>query len=151
MFLIAVYVDDILLAGRSNERLTAVKLAHSEKFQVKDLGELQYFLGVKVIQDHKNGSVWIGQESHTQNILRKFGMEGARTVRTPVDTSTKLVKGGDEDTYMDQPLYQSAVGSFLYMSAVTRPDITYAVSNVAKFGAKPTKQHWVSVKHIFRI
>ena len=66
--------------------MTAVKLALSEKFQVKDLGELQYFLGVKDIQDHKN-SVWIGQESYTENILRKFGMEDAKTVRTPVDTS----------------------------------------------------------------
>ena len=60
------------------------------------------------------------------------------------------MKGEGEDTYMDQPLYHSAVGSLLCLSTVTRPDITYAVSNVAKFGAKPTKQHWVAVKHIFR-
>ena len=150
MFVLAVYVDDILLAGRSNEWLTAVKQAFSEKFQVKDLGELQYFLGVKVIQDHKNESVWIGQESYTENILRKFGMEDAKTGRTLMDTSSNLVKG-DEDTYMDQPPYQSAVGSLLYLSTVTRPDITYAVSNVAKFGAKQTKQHWVAVKRIFLI
>ena len=50
MFLIAVYVDDILLAGRSHRRLTAIKQALSEKFQVKDLGELHYFLGVKVVK-----------------------------------------------------------------------------------------------------
>ena len=65
MFLIAVYVDDILLAERSNERLTAVKLALSEKFQVKDLGELQHFLGVKVIQDHIHKEyimkIWYGK------------------------------------------------------------------------------------------
>ena len=60
------------------------------------------------------------------------------------------MKGGDEDTCVDQQLYQSAVGSLLYLSIVTRPDITYAVSNVAKFCAKPMKQHWVAVKRIFR-
>ena len=43
MFLIAVYVDDILLAGRSNKRLTAVKQALSKKFEMKDMGELNYF------------------------------------------------------------------------------------------------------------
>ena len=77
-------------------------------------------------------------------------MEDAKKIRTPVDTSTKLVKGAVEDTCVDQQLYQSAVGSLLYLSIATRPDITYAVSNVAKFCAKPTKEHWVAVKRIFR-
>jgi len=111
---------------------------------------LHYFLGVKVVQDHKTGSVWIGQQSYTESILRRFGMEDAKKIRTPVDTSTKLVKGAVEDTCVDQQLYQSAVGSLLYLSIATRPDITYAVSNVAKFCAKPTKEHWVAVKRIFR-
>ena len=150
MLLIAIYVDDILLAGKSITRLNTVKQALSQKFQVKDMGELSYFLGVKVIQDHNAGSVWIGQQSYTQSILRKFGMEDAKTIQTPVDSSTKLVKGGDENTCVDQQLYQSAVGSLLYLSIATRPDITYAVSNVAKFCAKPMKQHWVAVKRIFR-
>lgn len=44
-----------------------------------------------------------------------------------------MVKGGDEDTCVDQALYQSAVRSLPYLSIATRPDITYAVSNVAKF------------------
>ena len=46
--------------------------------------------------------------------------------------------------------YQSAVGCLLYLSVATRPDITYAVSNVARFCAKPTNQHWVAVKRIIR-
>ena len=73
-----------------------------------------------------------------------------RQFEHPVDTSTKLVKGGEEDTCVDQQLYQSAVGCLLYLSVATRPDITYAVGNVAKLCAKPTKQHWVAVKRIFR-
>ena len=68
----------------------------------------------------------------------------------PVDSSTKLVKGGNEDVCVDQQLYQSAVGCLLYLSIAIRPDIIFAVSNVAKFCAKPTKQHWVAVKCIFR-
>ena len=150
MFLIAIYVDDILLAAKTIERLNAVKQALSQKFQVKDMGELHYFLGVRVVQDQKAGSVWIGQQSYTESILKKFGMEDAKNIRTPVDTSTKLIKVNEEDTGVDQQLYQSAVGSLLYLSIATRPDITYAVSNVAKFCAKPTKQHWVAVKRIFR-
>ena len=148
--LIAVYVDDILLAGSCNKRLTAVKQALAKKFQVKDMGELHYFLGVKVIQDRKNKRVWIGQQSYTENILRQFGMEDAKTIRTPVDTSTKLVKGDDDEMCVDQSLYQSAVGSLLYLSLATRPDITFAVSNVAKYCTRPTNKHWTAVKRIFR-
>ena len=59
-------------------------------------------------------------------------------------------KAVDNDTDVDQKLYQSAVGSLLYLSLATRPDITVAVSNVAKFCAKPSKQHWTAVKRIFR-
>ena len=141
MFLIAVYVDDILLAGKTQKRMTEVKQALSRQFEVKDMGALHYFLGVKFIQDQTTGYVWMGQQSYTENILKRYGMQDCKTIRTPVDTSTKLVKAKDEDTFVDQAQYQSAVGSLLYLSAATRPDITYAVGNVAKFCAKPTKQH----------
>ena len=139
IFLIAVYVDDILLAGKDDERMAAVKQAFSQEFQVKDMGELHHFLGMKVVQDQETGNVWIGQKSYLENILRSFGMENCKAIRTPVDASTKLMKAVHNDTDVDQKLYQSAVGSLLYLSLATRPDITFAVSNVAKFCAKPSK------------
>lgn len=150
MFLIAVYVDDILLAGKTNERMSKVKKDLSKQFQVKDMGELHHFLGVKVVQDHTTGNVWIGQQTYTETTLKRFGMEDAKSVRTPVDTGSKLVKAKDQDIYEDKQLYQSAVGTLLYLSSATRPDITYAVGNVAKFCSKPTKQHWIAVKRILR-
>ncbi len=77
-------------------------------------------------------------------------MENAKPVNTPVDASMKLVKMTEDLDSVDQGMYQSAVGSLLYLSIGMRPDITYAVSNVAKFCAKPNKQHWTAVKRIMR-
>ena len=57
ILLIAVYVDDILLAGKDDERIAAVKQTFSQEFQVKDMGELHYFLGLKVVQDQETGNV----------------------------------------------------------------------------------------------
>ena len=57
---IGVYVDDIILAGRSVKQLNEVKKAHADKFDVKDLGELNYFLGVNVKINQNSGMVWIG-------------------------------------------------------------------------------------------
>ena len=148
MFVIAVYVDDIVLAGKSNRKMSEVKNALASKFDVKDMGKLHYFLGVKVIQDQEGEKIWIGQPAYAESILQKFGMENAKPVSTPVDTGTKLIKSTDESEGVDQTLYQSAVGSLLYLSIGTRPDITYAVSNVAKFCANPNKQHLTAVKRI---
>ena len=58
MFLIAVYVDDILLAGNGCEKLDASKQAFSQEFQVRDMGKLHYFK--KVVQDKDTGNIWIG-------------------------------------------------------------------------------------------
>ena len=79
LFLIAVYVDDIVLAGSSDVRMKEVQQALQQKFQVKDLGELHYFLGVKFVQNQKNRTVWIGQQAYAEDILKKFGMEDAKT------------------------------------------------------------------------
>ena len=63
IFLIAVYMDDILLAGK-DERVAAVKQAFSQEFQVKDIGELHHFLGMKVVQDQKLAMFGL-DKSHT--------------------------------------------------------------------------------------
>ena len=64
--------------------------------------------------------------------MQKFSMEKAKSVSMPVDTGTKLVKTTGETDGVDRTFYQSAVGSLLYLSIGTRPDIIYAVSNVTK-------------------
>ena len=122
----------------------------AERFDIKDMGSLHYFLGMKVIQNDETNEVWIGHPAYTKNLLQKFGMESAKPVKTPVDTSTKLVKATESEESIDQQLYQSAVGSLLYLSVGTRSDIAYAVSNVAKYSSHPTNKHWVAVKQIMR-
>ena len=67
--MIAVYVDDIVLAGKSERKLSEVKNALAARFDVKDLGKLHYFVGVKVVQDQENVRIWIGQPAYTDNVL----------------------------------------------------------------------------------
>lgn len=149
MFLVAVYVDDLILGGQSDKRIREVKKELTTYFDVKDMGDLKHFLGVKIVQ-HPNGNIWMGQTLYTKNILEKFGMENAKSVTTPTDISAKLVKATEDSERVEQTLYQSAVGSLLYLSTRTRPDIAFAVSNVARFCSDPTKQHWTAVKRILR-
>ena len=153
VFIIAVYVDDIILIGDSEEDIAHAKESLSRRFDVEDMGRIHYFLGVKVIQDQNLGSIWIGQSSFIVQLLKRFGMEESKAVDTPFDVSTKLVKRGsseNDNDDVDKQMYQSAVGSLLYLSTRTRPDIAFAVGMCARFSAAPTTQHWTAVKRILR-
>ena len=150
VFYIGVYVDDIVLAGRTDNRIKEVKTALSRKFDIKDMGKLHHFLGMTVVQDEEQKSVWIGQPAYTENLLKKFGMHDCKPVSTPMDIGSKLVIATDEDVCVDQQLYQSAIGSLMYLSVSSRPDITYAVGNLARFSSKPTKEHWTALKRVLR-
>ena len=150
VFYMGVYVDDIILAGKSESKMKQVKTDLSRKFDTKDLGKLSYFLGMKIEQNELNGSVWIGQCAYTESLLNKLGMEDCKPVSTPVDISSKLAHATDEDDSIDQQRYQSAIGSLMYLSVSTRPDISYAVSSLARFSSKPTKEHWTALKRLLR-
>ena len=77
-------------------------------------------------------------------------MENSKPVTTPVDLSSKVVKVVDDSEKINQAKFQSTVGSLLYLSTRTRPDIAYSVNNIARFCAEPTNQHWPAVKRIMR-
>jgi len=73
-------------------------------------------------------------------------MQDCKPVSTPVESGTKLKLAEETDECVDQQLYQSAVGSLMYLSVGTRPDITFTVNNVARFSRKPTKDHRNALK-----
>ena len=150
MFVVAVYVDDIILGGKSESKLNEVKRELSQKFEMKDLGPLHHFLGVKVIQDQLSESIWVGQPMYTERILHRFDMHNSKPVSSPVNPDVKLTACENPDDVCNQEMYQAVVGSLLYLSTKTRPDIAFAVSSAARFCASPTKEHWTAVKRILR-
>lgn len=146
--IIAVYVDDLVIASKSIDEIDKIKVLLSSRYKMKDLGAMSYFLGVNVSQG--NGKIFIGQSAYTKLLLSKFNLDNAKPVSTPMDVNSHLEKATDNCELFDSEVYQSAVGGLMYLSTKTRPDITYAVNTVAKFCSKPTKVHWTAVKRIMR-
>ena len=70
VFLI-LYVDEILLIVNDFEMLSKVKIHLATQFQMKDLGEAQYVLGIKIIRDSKNKIIALSQEKYIDSILSK--------------------------------------------------------------------------------
>lgn len=114
-----VYVDDIVLIAKTNEQLQDVKTCLAEQVDIKDMGK-----------------------------LCKYGMQDCKLVSTPAESGTKLKSASGTDECVDQRLYQSAVGSLMYLSVTTQPEVTDIVSNLARFSVKPTKDHWNAAKRV---
>ena len=149
IFIAAVYVDDIILASKSSICIQEFIKSITESFDIKDMGKLDYFFGVKIAYAG-SGKIWIGQPVYTAEVLKRFQMENSKSTETPIDNGTKLTKATEDSKLFNQELYQSAIGRLLYLSTRTRPDIAYAVSNVTRFCSKPTMEHWKSIKLIMR-
>jgi hypothetical protein len=152
--IIPVYVDDLTLACNNLAALTALKAQLQSKFAMRDLGELNYILGLEVHRNRPNRKIWLSQHKHTLDILQRFHHEHCRPVITPLDPGITLSKAIDmpqeEKDFMQSVPYLSAVGSLMYLAIGTRPDIAYAVSLLSRFNACPGKVHWNAVQHVFR-
>ena len=118
--LVALYVDDLVITG--NGKLVArTKSILSKQFEMKDLGDLRYILGILVERD-KNG-IYLSQTTYIEKVLANFGMEECKPVVTPALEPPGTISPKLES---DVP-YMQAIGSLLYISIRTRPDIAYAV------------------------
>ena len=150
LFILAIYVDDIILACKSDSQISKVKAHLSNCFKMTDLGELQYFLGVKIDQDHENNTIFLNQGAYAQRIIDNHGLKEANPVKTPMDPTIKLTPTNDTDELFDEHKYQSALGSLLYLATKTRPDIMYSVGKLARYCSKPSSQHWLALKRVLR-
>ncbi|KAJ0836346.1 putative RNA-directed DNA polymerase [Helianthus annuus] len=140
-----VYVDDLILTGNKPVMLANfIKRLHNE-FAIKDLGSLNYFLGLEVI--HTNDGLFLSQAKYAHDILNRAGLLDAKPVPTPLATTDSFTSTGTP--YSDPTFYRSIVGALQYLT-ITRPDLAYAVNQACQFLHTPTEHHFQLVKRILR-
>jgi len=148
--IIAVYVDDLIVLTKTQHEMDRVKVVLSDRFRMKDMGQLHYCLGISIVQDKENNTVYLHQNQYIENLLKKFNMVDSKVVATPTDINVKLCKDDGVSQPVDKVLYQSLVGSLLYAAIATRPDIAYAVGVAAQYCSSPNHSHLTAAKRILR-
>ncbi|KAK9062516.1 hypothetical protein SSX86_019703 [Deinandra increscens subsp. villosa] len=141
-----IYVDDVIVVGNNLEKIQSTKSHLDEKFGIKDLGILKYFLGIEVARTSE-GMV-LSQRKYTLDILEDSGLQGCRPSMFPMEQNLKLDKG-DEQNPVDASQYRRLVGRLLYLQA-TRPDIAYSVNVLSQFVADPRQNHMDAAIRVLR-
>ena len=152
---LVLYVADILLIENDIGLLSDVKKWLVEKFQMKDLGQASYVLGIQIIRDRKNRLLAPSQESHIDKVLARFSMQNSKKGQLPTQHGIVLSKEQcptkpREEEEMRRVPYASTVGSLTYAMLCTRPDIFYAIGIVSRYQSNPGLAHWIVVKHILK-
>ena len=145
--IVEVHVDDIITAGKNLEAVLKVKAMIGQVFDIRDLGEASDYLGMQVKWDRKAGTVSLSNPRHTAGILADFGMEDCKP------NMTLMVHGlvlGDGERLEEPNRYAELLGSLLFLANQTRPDIAFAVGQLARRMAIPTKGDMAAAKGVVR-
>ena len=134
--IIIIYIDDMLIIGKEEAIDDAIRVLQGH-FQVKDPTSLEDYLGVQIVQSDDGKKAWLGQPTIIQSLEKQFGEKVAKkkmtiTPGTPgfggkLDDISKV----DEKT-QSKSMYSSGMGTLLYLTKHSRPDITNLVRELSK-------------------
>ena len=144
--IICLYVDDMLIFGSNLNVVIKTKEFLSSQFEMKDLGEANVILGVKVMRT-SNG-ISLSQAHYVEKVLKKFNCFDVTPARTPYDPNLHLSKNLGKSVSQEE--YAKVLGSVMFLMNCTRPDIAYAVSRLSRYTHNPSSEHWIAITRLLK-
>ncbi|GJU73263.1 zinc finger, CCHC-type containing protein [Tanacetum coccineum] len=138
--------DDMLIFRTDLEQVKMTKKLLSKNFDMKDLGEANVILGIKIPQ--KENRLMLIQSHYIKKILKSFDSFNCLTVSPPFEVGSKLTYNSAR--ILAQNKYAKVIGSLMYAMTCTRPDIAYAVGRLSRHTSSPDKEHWDAVNQVFK-
>ncbi len=146
------YVDDLiaLYHKRDQEKFNAFHEYINREIKLRDLGEVSWFLGVRVTRDRAAKKLWLSQDAYIDKISNKYKV-ATRAIYTPLPSSDLTAISPQSSPSSDAIyFYQQRVGSLQYAATITRPDIAKATALLAEFSQKPAKEHEDAVTQVLQ-
>lgn len=144
--IIAVYVDDGLILASTSKLVTETLNQLKQKLEITSQ-PLNYFLGIQ-FKAMPDGGIFMYQQKYIEEVVKRFGMENAKPVATPMDNaiySNEL----DKEPRQEYP-FRELVGSLSYIAISTRFDIAFAVGYLSRYLDKYTSKHWIAGLRVVR-
>ena len=153
--ILVLYVDDILLASNDLDMLYETKRFLSSNFDMKDLGDATYVLGIEIHRDRSKGTLGLSQRAYIDKVLKRYNMHNCSPTPAPIVKGDKFglfqcPKNQLESDQMKTKPYASAVGSIMYAQVCTRPDLAYVTGVLGRYQSNPGLDHWKAVKKVMR-
>ncbi|CAM8899039.1 unnamed protein product [Rhodiola kirilowii] len=144
--ILLVYVDDVIITGNSEELISEVKQFIHEKFRIKDLGQLKYFLGLEVARS--TDGIFLHQQKYALELLEEHNLTDCKPAKMPMTLKHNLSMSAA--AVMTDPLhYRRLVGKLIYLT-ITRPDLAYSVHILSQFMQHPTEDHHTAALRLLR-
>ncbi|CAM8993626.1 unnamed protein product [Rhodiola kirilowii] len=144
--IICLYVGDMLIFGTNIECINQTKEFLSSKFSMKDMGEAEIILGIRL--KRVEGGLALTQSHYIEKVLKKFKYLDCHSVTTPFDSSKHLLPNmGDPVSQLE---YSRVIGSLMYAMTSTRPNIAFAVGKLSRYTSNPSVDHWQAIHRVLR-
>ena len=144
VMIVGVYVDDLLVGG-SEEDCESLLASLNKKLPTNDLGECTWYDTCGIERDVELGTIKLSQEAYVESLMKRFDVQLISDI--PASPGADLGPKQDDESGGDWPV-REAIGSLMWLSTMTRPDITNAVRAVARYAHEPTERLWQAIMKI---
>lgn len=148
--IVALYVDDLIILSKSVGQIEALKTALSETFEMKDLGEARFLLGISINRDREQGTITINQHHYIHDLLREEDLTDNSGAAVPADGYKNLGPLEDDDPSTGIVHYQRLIGKLNWLVRGTRADIAYTVQKLSQHAHKPGIKHLAGAQQVLR-
>jgi len=147
------YTDDVFGASKTNKEIVKRKDEMGNEWEIKDMGENDYFLGMRVQQNLSAGTIKLTQWPYWEQVINRYNLTHIHPQNVPLPVGIVLdnnmsPKTDSEREQMVNKPYRPILGSVMWGQLATRPDLSFVVSLLAHFQANPGIEHWKALMHV---
>ena len=146
IIILVIHVDDCVITGSSRQLIADYKAKFNTRYALTDLGPVSWLLGLKVTRNRENRTISLSQTAYINTMLDRFALTDAKPYRSPMVPGIIYSKDDSpsspqEAARMEKAPYREAIGSLMYASIATCPDISFAVTALSQFLDNPGEVH----------